>query len=472
MWLIQSIDRVTECLEIIPIITTQSADMQRIFEHSKTVKIVACIILAIFLSFACIKFTKISTFTLEELNSASFDSNSLQDNFLPSTYQGWTEKVYAVGELLPIRKYNRAILSHYQIREPTENSGSFSKAMIRAKDSRAQVDHRLLDGRLELARPDSSCNRYDACQKNSAKIRLMLEEIERVKVLEQDKYALLYHKIRALQSQFSHRHSDGPVASSSVNDSAVNQNSFSQRKSNNGRHQNHSSQLYFPRMSQNHVTENPLSRVSHAKKTDLSMGPTSENHVEVSQVASISDDFNPEALFSGYNLAGGDTPGKNLDEKREEYILRALHKHHATAVISSRGDIILARKRASNERLQELQKRLSAQSALTGTKSKHDAPAGAGQMVPGYGQNVLNPDTKDGVSDPRSTSRFSPDDGEEQPQQALAKRSRASKSRAEIGFLAALKASRANPYKAAMTGAVFQHFIKLRRAAELKRQAN
>ncbi len=222
---------------------------------------------------------------------------------------------------------------------------------------------------------------------------------------------------------------------------------------------------------------------------------------------SVADSFNPETLFSGYNLAGGDTPGQDLDAKRNEYILRSLHKHHMQAVVAGTGDVVLRRKRApaapdpsavlraktaSRRRLSLLHQRLASAAGAASTRrdsdstppSSRDGSAARPRVARGDATEARHAQARAAMGGPVKEAGAEAEGGRrvgsggraEAGSGGLAEAGSGGRAeagsggRAEAGFLAALKASRANPYKAAMTGTVFQHFLRLRQAEEAKEE--
>ena len=424
-------------------------------------RVIACMVFAILLSYSTIKCVDIfrnslpvldqiyAQPTIDQADHVRYGPQSYQFNFKQPAIPRLTENVIAVGELLPISVQSSRTVSdsdsdqgYRQYREATMAPHS-----LQSHTAEPSLNHRYATtATMRLSSEQQTplhfrCSAPNRCDHSSEDFELMLEEIRREKILEQDKYALLYQKIKRLQKLMAGGNLKATTASKSLN-------SY--------RHSAKTSPLQVSDHSLVHPPDihNPASSKIVKSRLRIKRKSSVLHSRDSSPHPAVDIDFNPERLFSGYDLAGGDTPGRHLDEKRQQHVLRSLRKHHYTGIVTRKGEIVLKKKRASQERLNLLHQRLSTKPTIASDTVEGLAPQkvseGQGKQSGSEG-NVQQRATIANV--PEAERVYKHNDETE----------------AERGFLAALKASQANPYKAAMTGTVFEHFIKLRQAAAAKK---
>jgi hypothetical protein len=407
-------------------------------------RVVSCTVFSILASYAtiyCVDNIRNSMSALDEIYAGQPYQNEPARHpvhFSRSVYPRWRENVIVVGELLPItgNSYQNQI-SNIKRNKRFYISGPRSYETRRPEPSTEREK-----------RASNICNVPGDCDKNSGQLQKMLQEVQRQKILEQDKYVLLYRRIKTLQNMIENVHGkQETVPDSAKLFAAIRLNRKSLNITNN------SPPIYISvDGNTGNVMDTRIQHVSH--QTDPSIQANTQkiqsDPDSLHSNSFLDNDFNPERLFSGYDLSGGDTPGRHLDEKRKEHIIRTLRRHHEAGILSSEGEIIL-KKQASQERLGILQRRLLKQVPTASDAVDPQSPDITSPHKSG-GETLQHPSlsrTRD-YDHQRSSAHH---DG----------------TRAKRGFLAALKMSQASPYKAAMTGTVFEHFMKLRRAAAAKR---
>jgi hypothetical protein len=212
----------------------------------------------------------------------------------------------------------------------------------------------------------------------------------------------------------------------------------------------HASTAEKPQLAQNaqHILQTPVAHdyalqiQKHAYTTN-DTDPNTHTHThtatlqarlqELSSPASTSSsqegfaqEFQPERLFSGYNLAGGDHPGERLDAQRHKWLQKPLTSGGGS-------DPLIAKRRAIRSLLLKL---------AEGTPKDEAAPKPETESSASEYSSDSSDSVSGALSRPRRDTRVTQE------------------KRDEIGFVSAeRKRELAAIHPEAMRGAVYQHFI-------------